>query len=190
MIKEVQAEMALLDPDSDKYADLEDRLANLQSQIDGIDLDTAIDKSEKAKDKFKEALSDMNSAARDALGDTAGIFEGLSDIMKDVAEDGKLSFENLAKSVMKIMDGITSLMSDVYDAKIEKIEEEQDANDEAYDREIERIESLQERGAISTEVAEARKRAAEDKTRLKEEELAKKKAALQEKQAKWDKLIQ
>lgn len=187
MIKEVQAEMALFDPDSDKYADLEDRLANLQSQIDGIDLDTAIDKSEKAKDKFKEALSDMNSAARDALGDTAGIFEGLSDIMKDVAEDGKLSFENLAKSVMKIMDGITSLMSDVYDAKIEKIEEEQDANDEAYDREIERIESLQERGAISTEVAEARKRAAEDKTRLKEEELAKKKAALQEKQAKWNK---
>lgn len=187
MIKEVQAEMALLDPDSDKYADLKDRLANLQSQIDEIDLDTAIDKSEKAKDKFKEALSDMNSAARDALGDTAGIFEGLSDIMKDVAEDGKLSFENLAKSVMKIMDGITSLMSDVYDAKIEKIEEEQDANDEAYDREIERIESLQERGAISTEVAEARKRAAEDKTRLKEEELAKKKAALQEKQAKWNK---
>lgn len=187
MIKEVQAEMALLDPDSDKYADLEDRLANLQSQIDEIDLDTAIYKSEKAKDKFKEALSDMNSAARDALGDTAGIFEGLSDIMEDVAEDGKLSFENLAKSVMKIMDGITSLMSDVYDAKIEKIEEEQDANDEAYDREIERIESLQERGAISTEVAEARKRAAEDKTRLKEEELAKKKAALQEKQAKWDK---
>ena len=187
MIKEVQAEMALLDPDSDKYADLKDRLANLQSQIDEIDLDTAIDKSEKAKDKFKEALSDMNSAARDALGDTAGIFEGLSDIMEDVAEDGKLSFENLAKSVMKIMDGITSLMSDVYDAKIEKIEEEQDANDEAYDREIERIESLQERGAISTEVAEARKRAAEDKTRLKEEELAKKKAALQEKQAKWNK---
>lgn len=187
MIKEVQAEMALLDPDSDKYADLEDRLANLQSQIDEIDLDTAIDKSEKAKGKFKEALSDMNSAARDALGDTAGIFEGLSDIIEDVAEDGKLSFENLAKSVMKIMDGITSLMSDVYDAKIEKIEEEQDANDEAYDREIERIESLQERGAISTEVAEARKRAAEDKTRLKEEELAKKKAALQEKQAKWDK---
>lgn len=187
MIKEVQAEMALLDPDSDKYADLKDRLANLQSQIDEIDLDTAIDKSEKAKGKFKEALSDMNSAARDALGGTAGIFEGLSDIIEDVAEDGKLSFENLAKSVMKIMDGITSLMSDVYDAKIEKIEEEQDANDEAYDREIARIESLQERGAISTEVAEARKRAAEDKTRLKEEELAKKKAALQEKQAKWDK---
>lgn len=187
MIKEVQAEMALLDPDSDKYADLEDRLANLQAQIDAVNLDVAIDKSEKAKDKFKEALSDMNSAARDALGDTAGIFEGLSGIMEDVAEDGKLSFENLAKSVMKIMDGITSLMSDVYDAKIEKIEEEQDANDEAYDREIERIESLQERGAISTEVAEARKRAAEDKTRLKDEELAKKKAALQEKQAKWDK---
>ena len=92
MIKEVQAEMALLDPDSDKYADLEDRLANLQSQIDGIDLDTAIDKSEKAKGKFKEALSDMNSAARDALGDTAGIFEGLSDIIEDLSSTYKCNF--------------------------------------------------------------------------------------------------
>ena len=40
----------------------------------------------------------MNSAARDALGETAGIFEGLSDIMVDVAEDGKLSFENMAQA--------------------------------------------------------------------------------------------
>lgn len=85
------------------------------------------------------------------------------------------------------MDGITSLMSDVYDAKIERIEEEQDANDEAYDREIERIEALNENGAISTEEAEARKRAAEDKTQRKNAELEKQKQAIQQKQAKWEK---
>lgn len=187
MIKEVQAEMALLDPDSDKYADLEDRLANIQAQIDNISFDEAISKSEKAKEEFKEALSDMNSAARDALGDTAAIFEGLSTVINDLAEDGKLSFESLLKSVGQIMDGITSLMSDVYDGKIERIEEEQDANDEAYDREIERIEALNENGAISTEEAEARKRAAEDKTQRKNAELEKQKQAIQQKQAKWEK---
>lgn len=187
LMKEVEAEMALLDPSSEKYQDLEDRLINLQSQINGINYDDATKKREEWIDKFKEGLSGMNSAARDALGETAGIFEGLSDIMVDVAEDGKLSFENMAQAVGKIVSGITSLMTDIYDARIENIEKEQEANDEAYDKEIERIEKLEENGAISTEEAEARKRDAEKKTAAKNEELEKKKAALQEKQAKWDK---
>ena len=187
LMKEVEAEMALLDPSSEKYQDLEDRLINLQSQINGINYDDATKKREEWIDKFKEGLSGMNSAARDALGETAGIFEGLSDIMADVAEDGKLSFENMAQAVGKIVSGITSLMTDIYDARIENIEKEQEANDEAYDKEIERIESLEENGAISTEEAEARKRDAEKKTAAKNEELEKKKAALQEKQAKWNK---
>lgn len=187
LMKEVEAEMALLDPSSEKYQDLEDRLINLQSQINGINYDDATKKREEWIDKFKEGLSGMNSAARDALGETAGIFEGLSDIMADVAEEGKLSFENMAQAVGKIVSGITSLMTDIYDARIENIEKEQEANDEAYDKEIERIESLEENGAISTEEAEARKRDAEKKTAAKNEELEKKKAALQEKQAKWDK---
>lgn len=187
LMKEVEAEMALLNPADEGYQELEDRLANLQAQINGIDYDDANRKREEWQDKFNEGLNEMNSAARDALGETAGIFEGLSDIIKDVADDGKLSFEGLLMSVTKIVNGITSLMTDIYDARIENIEKEQDANDEAYDKEIERIEALAENGSISTEEAEARKRAAEDKTAAKNEELEKKKAALQEKQAKWDK---
>lgn len=187
LMKEVEAEMALLNPADEGYQELEDRLANLQAQINGIDYDDTNRKREEWQSKFNEGLNDMNSAARDALGETAGIFEGLSGIIKDVADDGKLSFEGLLMSVTKIVNGITSLMTDIYDARIENIEKEQDANDEAYDKEIERIEALAENGSISTEEAEARKRAAEDKTAAKNEELEKKKAALQEKQAKWDK---
>lgn len=187
LMKGAEAEMSLLDPNSEKYQELEDRLANLQAQINGINYDDATKKREEWIDKFKSGLSEMNDVARDALGETAGIFEGLSDIMVDVAEDGRLSFENMAEAVGKIVSGITSLMTDIYDARIENVEKEQEANDEAYDKEIERIEALEENGAISTEEAEARKRAAEDKTAAKNAELEKKKAALQEKQAKWDK---
>lgn len=187
LMKEVEAEMALLDPNSEKYQDLEDRLINLQSQIDGINYDDATKKREEWQEEFNKGLDGMNSVARDALGETAGIFEGLSDIMKGVSEEGKLSFENMAQAVGKIVSGITSLMTDIYDARIENIEKEQEANDEAYDKEIERIEKLEENGAISTEEAEARKRDAEKKTAAKNEELENKKAALQEKQAKWDK---
>lgn len=187
MMKEVESEMALLDPDSEKYQELEDRLTNLQDQIDGINYDDATKKREEWQEDFNKGLDGMNSAARDALGETAGIFEGLSDIMKGVSEEGKLSFENMAQAVGKIVSGITSLMTDIYDARIENIEKEQEANDEAYEKEVERIEKLEENGAISTEEAEARKRAAEDKTAAKNAELEKKKAALQEKQAKWNK---
>lgn len=187
MMKEVESEMALLDPDSEKYQELEDRLTNLQDQIDGINYDDATKKREEWQEEFNKGLDGMNSAARDALGETAGIFEGLSDIMKGVSEEGKLSFENMAQAVGKIVSGITSLMTDIYDARIESLEKEQEANEEAYDKEIERIEKLEENGAISTEEAEARKRAAEDKTAAKNAELEKKKAVLQEKQAKWNK---
>lgn len=187
LLAEAEAEMTLVDINSEKAKELQERIDKIQAQIDQLSLDDANKKQEEWIDKFKSGLSEMNDAARDSLGETAGIFEGLSDIMADVAEDGKLSFENMAQAVGKIVSGITSLMTDIYDARIENIEKEQEANDGAYDKEIERIESLEENGAISTEEAEARKRAAEDKTAAKNAELEKKKAALQEKQAKWNK---
>ena len=187
LLAEAKAEMTLVDINSEKAKELQERIDKIQAQIDQLSLDDANKKQEEWIDKFKSGLSEMNDAARDSLGETAGIFEGLSGIMADVAEDGKLSFENMAQYVRKIVSGITSLMTDIYDARIENVEKEQEANDEAYDKEIERIESLEENGAISTEEAEARKRAAEDKTAAKNAELEKKKAALQEKQAKWDK---
>lgn len=198
LLAEAEAEMTLVDINSEKAKELQERIDKIQAQIDQLSLDDANKKQEEWIDKFKSGLSEMNDAARDSLGETAGIFEGLSDIMVGVAEKGKLTFKGTAedvrqsfgyllKSVEKIVSGITSLMTDIYDARIENIEKEQEANDEAYDKEIERIESLEENGAISTEEAEARKRAAEDKTAAKNAELEKKKAALQEKQAKWNK---
>lgn len=187
LLAEAEAEMTLVDINSEKAKELQERIDKIQAQIDQLSLDDANKKQEEWIDKFKSGLSEMNDAARDSLGETAGIFEGLSGIMADVAEEGKLSFENMAQAVRKIVSGITSLMTDIYDARIENIEKEQEANDEAYDKEIERIESLEENGAISTEEAETRKRDAEKKTAAKNEELEKKKAALQEKQAKWDK---
>ena len=82
---------------------------------------------------------------------------------------------------------IGDLAVTLYDGKIEKVEEEQNANDEAYDRDIERIENLAERGAISEEEAETRKRAAKDRTDKKNQDLEKKKQELARKQAIWDK---
>lgn len=106
------------------------------------------------------------------------------------AEVDKRKMDKIAETIQAISDllgGFADLGTAIFERKMEEVEAEQDANDEAYDREVERIEKLEENGAISTEEAEARKRTAEEKTAKKNAELEKKKAALQEKQAKFDK---
>lgn len=85
------------------------------------------------------------------------------------------------------LNAINDLVSTIYDAKISKVEEEQDANQEAADAEQERISDLVEKKVITEEEGEARKRAAEAKTAKKNEELEKKKAKLKRDQAIWDK---
>ena len=98
------------------------------------------------------------------------------------------------KKQMELMQQVSGLLGQfgelgdqLFQNRIDQLDEESEANQEAYDREIENIEKLEESGAISTEEAEARKRAAEDKTKAKEEEIAKRKAELQTKQAVFDK---
>lgn len=86
------------------------------------------------------------------------------------------------------LNSINELVSTIYDAKISKVEEEQEANTEAGEAEQERIAQMVEQNVITEEEGEARKRAAEDKTAKKNEDLEKKKAKLKEKQAKFDKL--
>ena len=132
------------------------------------------------KEKIAEAEIALAEKVRDAE----------ENAVNKSAEATKKKMDKIAETIQAISDllgGFADLGTAIFERKIEEIEAEQDANDEAYDREIERIEKLEENGAISTEEAEARKRAAEDKTKQKEEEIAKKKAALQEKQAKFDK---
>ena len=85
------------------------------------------------------------------------------------------------------LNSINDLVSTIYDAKISKVEEEQEANTEAGEAEQERITELVEKKVITEEEGEARKRAAEAKTAKKNEELEKKKQQLKHKQAVWDK---
>ena len=90
------------------------------------------------------------------------------------------------------MDSTPSMTSAsaIFDAKIERIEAEQESNTEAGEAEQERIAELVEKNVITEEEGEARKRAAADRTQKKEAELEKKKQELKYKQAVWDKANQ
>lgn len=161
----------------------------------------AIKQAQLAIDLAKEQLNTPGLSEEDRLklkGKIAQAEIALAEKVRDAdinaADDASEAYKKKMDKVASTMQAISELLSGfadlgtaIFERKMEEIEAEQDANDEAYEKEVERIEKLEENGAISTEEAEARKRAAEDKTKQKEEEIAKKKAVLQEKQAKFDK---
>lgn len=207
MMAEAREQLKLANLTTGQREELEQRIAQLQSKLDSVDAGGG-GFSAKGIDEFNDTLRNMQGVAQDSLGDTADLFLPIVDVMSAIGEAAKrmgkdindISFEEFWNNIdptkraslilqgfADIASGLASVMSGIYDGRIEKLEEEQEANEEAYEAEVERIESLQESGAISTEEAEARKRAAEDRTRQKEEEIAKKKAEMEQRQAKWNK---
>ena len=187
MMEEARQQLALANLTDDQRKDLEMRLEELQAKLDALGTsEGAGDASEKARE-MEEALRLMEQQMSESLGESSDLLMGVIDLFKELTREGEKSAVAIVASVMRISNGLASLMSDIYQARIDALDEEQEANEEAYDKEVERIEALQERGAISTEEAEARKRAAEDKTKQKEQQIARQKAQLEEKQARWDK---
>lgn len=207
MMAEAREQLKLAGLTDAQREELEQRIEQLQAKLDSVDAGGG-GFSAKGIDDFNEALRNMQGVAQDSLGDTADLFLPIIDVMSGIGEAAKrmgkdindISFEDfwnnldptqraslILQGFASIASGLASVMSSIYDGRIDKLEEEQEANEEAYEAEVERIENLQETGAISTEEAEARKRAAEDRTRQKEEEIAKKKAEMEQKQAKWNK---
>lgn len=129
---------------------------------------------EKLAEQLQKAKADLANAEADA--EIAAI--------KRVQDEEEDSYKKRMKNAQKWMSvaseaigNIGNLMSTLYERDIEKIEDEQEANEEAYNDEVERIESLADSGAISEEEAEARKRAAESETSRKNEELEKRKCS-------------
>lgn len=138
--------------------------------------------------KYEQALAkakiDLTTAVADA---------NVRASKKTVKDDNKATekrIENAKKWLQVAADSlntINDLVSTVYDAKIAKVEEEQEANTTAGEAEQERIAELVEKNVITEEEGEARKRAAEAQTAKKNEELEKKKQQLKHRQAVWDK---
>lgn len=91
--------------------------------------------------------------------------------------------EDWLQKTGEAIEKIGGLVSSIYDSQISKIEELLDAEQDQYDKEVEHIEYLADRGAITTEEAEIRKREAAAATAAKQEQLEKKKAAIEYKKA-------
>lgn len=108
---------------------------------------------------------------------------------KETTEVIKVSLEDALSFASEALGAIGDLASAFSERDLQRIEEQEEANEEQYEKDIARIEKLEETGAISKEEAEARKRTAEEQTAAKEKELERKRAEIQERQAKFDKAV-
>lgn len=178
--------------------ELEDKLLEIDENYAQATVRATIDMIEKilklenlsAEDRLKweeelaKARIELNNKVADADKER---------VENQIKKDNELREKRLAnikewmQKAGEAMSAVNGLVSAVYDGKISKIEDEQDAADEAAEKEQERITNLVEQNVITEEEGEARKRAAEERTALKNEELEKKKQQLKYKQAVWDK---
>ncbi|WP_343028890.1 phage tail tape measure protein, partial [Bacteroides xylanisolvens] len=154
----------------------------LESELATANLST--DKREKLEEKLAKLKADL--AQKEAEAE----IEAINKVTKADERAQKERQKNLKKwlqTASQAVGTIGNLVSSIYDGQIQKIEEEREANEEKYDEDIERIENLAESGAISEEEAEARKRAAKERTEAKNAELEKQKQEMARKQAIWEK---
>jgi hypothetical protein len=169
---------------SEKYA-----VDSAQAQVDMLEKMLS---SETLTDSQREELAKKLAAAKTALANATADADIAA--TERAAEADQKSWEKRISNasywlqkVSEMLNAVNDLASAIYDGKIQQIEDEQDALDEASEAEQDRITDLVDKKVITEEEGEARKRAAEAKTAKKNEELEKKKADLEYRQAVWDK---
>lgn len=195
-------EMAAAKGNSAKQAEIKEKFEREQAELAE---DYAVKTAQNSVAMLEEILKTEQLSAEDrakyeaqlakAKGDleTAMADQAIANINRISDADSKAKEQRMANAQQWLqvasdsLGKINELVSTIYDAKIQKVEEEQEANTEAGEAEVERITELVNQKVITEEEGEARKRAAEAKTAKKNEELEKKKQQLKHKQAVWDK---
>lgn len=136
--------------------------------------------------KLSEAKINLANLTADAQIEA---MKRADDAAKSNLDDQRERTQWWLQKVGEALTEINNLCSAFHDNQIEKIESLQEANEEAANNEVDRISDMVEKQVITEEEGEARKRAAEERTAKKNEELEKKKAQIKYRQAIFDKAL-
>lgn len=184
LITKEQYEQALFNI-KNKY-EHEAALAVVESLEKQLEVEVLTDKArEEAMRELAKAKADLAKQVADAeVAEMERTKKADADLAKKRMQNTRMWLQMASQAVGKI----SGLMSTMYDNQAQRIEDEKEANQKKYDEEIERITALAEHGVITTEEAEARKTAAEQRRAEKEAGLEKKKQDLEYKKAVWEKV--
>ena len=165
--------------------DNEYAIKTAQAQVDA--LKDMVEDESLAEEERERLRRELNKATADLAVKRAEIEkDSLDDIVDKEKEAHEKRMQNLQDYVQKageVFSKVGEFMGAMYDSQISKVEELLEEEQERYDAEVNHIDWLAERGAITAEEAEIRKRDAAEATEKKQEQLEKKKAALEYKKA-------
>lgn len=139
---------------------------------------------ESLTDKERQALAEKLTEAKISLSEKET--QAIINNNKRQEESHRETLEGVQQVIEYVgqsLQGVGDFGSRLYQNQLDKLNETKNQLDEAYDQELARIEALEENGSISTEVAEARKRAAKDKSERQAEKIARKQEEIEKKQA-------
>ena len=152
LIAQLEAELKVLDPASEKSEEIRKKIESLRAdirklkgEIEDLTYDKEVEDRGKWADGFTDALSNMKSAAEESLGETVGIFGSFYSVVgkltKQFTETGSFSLSKwwhdmepgeraavILEAYAEMFNGITSMVTSAFDARIEQIEKEQETD--------------------------------------------------------------
>ena len=155
---QLKAELAVLDSSDTKSDALKDKIEKVKAEIGKLnsdieDLTYGKEKSDRQDwaDGFIDALSNMRDKTEEYLGETASLFSSFYSVIdiltKQFAETGDFSLSKwwekldptekasmILQAFGELFNGITSIVTSAFDARIEQIEEEKEKNEEEIGR--------------------------------------------------------
>lgn len=151
---------------------LSQKLAEAQNNLNKLMTDNRIKAANDATEAARKATEEQEKLAKEAAEKEAEAHEQQLQKQKEYEQQRMELIQQSVQTMTALFSGIGKIISNAYDQQIKDLEKSTDAQ-------MSRIERLAELGAITTEEAEARKRAAEEATEAKREEIMKKQAAIE-----------
>ena len=168
----IEEQMRVENLSNDERIKLSKQLADARNNLNKMMTDNRIKAANDATEAAKKEAAEQERLAKEAAEKERQMHEQQLQKQREYEQQRMELIQESVQTMTALFSGIGDIISNAYDKQLDELEKSTDAQ-------LSRIERLAEMGAITTEEAEARKRAAEEATEAKREEIMKKQAAIE-----------
>ena len=168
----IEEQMRVENLSNDERIKLSKQLADARNNLNKMMTDNRIKAANDATEAAKKEAAEQERLAKEAAEKERQMHEQQLQKQREYEQQRMELIQESVQTMTALFSGIGDIISNAYDKQLDELEKSTDAQ-------LSRIERLAELGAITTEEAEARKRAAEEATEAKREEIMKKQAAIE-----------
>ena len=168
----IQEQLKVENLSNEERIRLSRQLAEAQNNLNKLMTDNRIKAANDATEAAKKAAEEQERLAKEAADKEREMHQQQLQQQQEYEQQRMELIQQSVQTMTALFSGIADIISNSYDKQLKELEKSTEAQQS-------RIERLAELGAITTEEAEARKRAAEEATEAKREEIMKKQADAQ-----------